>query len=202
VGEDVLVMQLRGGEIWGKVPPCFGGPWDGPPPCYYYLSLLPRFKRWIMLCLDDRNPCVQQLVRAGVEWRRNGTTKERVALSVYARNYALSRSSWARVGLYLSPYPKKFFTFLGAELPTWERMDWAYRFYLEFGPHENCVPSEEYQRRVMDWWDPKPEIVRLVTDSNCTWQLADSPNWSWKCEDTAHKTEKYGGATWHSYCRP
>jgi hypothetical protein len=201
--EDTVAMQVRSGDIWRPMPAWTGAPHYGQPPCYFYLSLLPRFRRSIVLAIDDANPCVSRLVAAGAEWRRNGTEADRVALSAYSRNFVLSRSSFSRIALYLSPYPKKFYTFLGAELSPWDSSAWAYGFFRDFGPHENCVPSLVYQRAVMDWWEPPragSATMRLILNASCEWQQAMHSNWSSLCENPPHALKGFWGCVPRSYC--
>jgi hypothetical protein len=125
------------------------------------------------------NPCANLAIANGAVFKRADFMTD-FATMVWARNLVLSRSSFARAALYLSPFPKNFYVFHGyPNLINARWNDFRTRF-LEHGDHWECRASKEYLDLIVPngtgaWNSDDAQRTMLLTD-RCTWhrvRLAD-----------------------------
>jgi hypothetical protein len=154
---SVLAIHVRGGDIFTD----FFAPWAyGQPPCQFYFDAI-RMDDHTSIHLfsqDKLNPCVDGILQeANVVWTPQSLDIE-IALMLSAKRFVLSRSSFARALVYLSPVTKVFYT---CGYP-WQDM----------GPHFECSPTLPYQRLVLDrWWNTRKQIDSIRTASCGLWAV-------------------------------
>jgi hypothetical protein len=134
------------------------------PPCIFYRTIVGEFKRSILVTIGG-NPCHDEAVgMSGVEWWK-GTAFQDLATMVYAHNFASARSTFASMALYLSPFRKtRLWTFDDESLGlAWQNM-------ADFGPHVNCVATDEMRRIEIFGWSSNIDQIASIKNGTCTFQ--------------------------------
>lgn len=183
IDNDTLILNMRSGDIFeGR-----GHSDYVQPPCFFYTDLIQHFKNVeIVTTSDQKNPCINAAINAGAKYSGWISGREDLSRMIYAKNLVLSRSSFPRAALYLSPIKKQFWVFHGVENRGWNHFDWAKRFFFEFGPHTNCVASKGFTPLLEDFHNSEKQI-QLIKSEKCRWQKADSENYSDNCSIPSHR---------------
>jgi hypothetical protein len=179
IDDTTLVLSFRGGDIFTAPDPVVVFDYQQPV-CHFYTDVVRYFRRrfgkhaaiWAV-SEDDANPCLNASLALGAVFA-GGSPMDDAALLIYAPNLVLSRSSFARSALWLSPYPKNFWVFDGQpESIENETYDFRKRF-LEHGEHWDCAPSQEYIETCVGQWGPTmeklAEQIEILKNETCNWR--------------------------------
>jgi hypothetical protein len=168
VPDDTVVMSMRGADVTGKNPP--GNYWQ--PPCSYYTDVQKQFRHSIVLCQDWTNPCVNVSVSKGAVFDP-GTFMTAFSKLLWAKNVVLSRSSFPRAALYMSPFRKNFYVFEGDVNSINGRWNMFVVRFLEHGDHWECLASDEYKQEIVPGgvgrWRASKEQMELLQRDKCNW---------------------------------
>jgi hypothetical protein len=156
---SVLAVHLRAGDVFRN---WFGMSLYGQPPCSFYLDVIKNDNHSSVRVFadDSNNPCLGPILKTNnATWVRQ-SLQEDIALMLSAQRMALARSSFSRSMFYLSPVDKIAYTFGYA---------WA-----DLGPHYDCIPTEEYQTFVLNYWSNfhNQKGLELVKNAKCD-------HWAW-----------------------
>jgi hypothetical protein len=168
ISGNTLVMSMRSGDIFAKTQQN-GESNYGQPCCQYYLDAMERDKghdNVLVVSEDSANPCLQLCLDRGAVFHPHTPWRDDLAILLWAERLVLSRSTFMRLAMYLSPVRKTWYHFGGLDIvdagcgPVW--------YYLQpLGPHWHCIPSADYQKEVILDWNVN-KTSRLLRD-NCTW---------------------------------
>jgi hypothetical protein len=93
---------------------------------------------------------------------------------IWAKDFALSRSSFARAALYLSAVRKNFFVFEGEANSINGRWNTFTGRFLEHGDHWECLASSEYHRLIIPHgigaWRANATQKEFLTRDVCAWK--------------------------------
>jgi hypothetical protein len=149
--------MIRGGDVFQN--PRLNA---GQPPCYFFTAVMAQLARTILITMGG-NPCHDEMIRLGAEWWQGDIWHDQ-AVMIWARNFVLTRSSFALMPLYLSPFKKNLWTFADDTM-------WAQFGDLgEFVPHQRCDPREEYKRLVLFSWRASKEQIEMIHNETCTFR--------------------------------
>jgi hypothetical protein len=179
IDDTTLVLSFRGGDIFRAPDPVVVFDYQQPV-CHYYTDVVRYFRKkfgdgvriWAV-SEDYANPCLNESIALGAEFV-GGSILDDAATLVYAPNLVLSRSSFARTGLWLSPFPKNFWVFDGdPESIYTEKYDFRKRF-LEHGEHWECTPLAHYRDNCVGQWGPTmerlEEQIEILKNDRCIWK--------------------------------
>lgn len=138
LGNDVLVMHVRSGDIF-----TLKRKWAflnyEQPPCKYYKDVM-GWKKWssvLVLAQDRANPCVDDLVKRGALYRRRSVMED-LTLMLNAKALVASKGTFGMAVALLSYHLRELYTF---------NMDG-----LWMGDHWNCDPTELYKAEMINKW--------------------------------------------------
>jgi hypothetical protein len=181
IPSDTVVMSIRGGDIIHRNQPKVQSDyWQ--PPCSFYTDVQKMFKNTIVYSADFLNPCVNVTLQNGAVFG-SGDFMDAIASFVWAENFVISRSSFARAALYLSAVKKNFYVFEGDPDSINGRFNKFFYRFLEHGDHWNCWASKEYRDWVipkgMGNWSASPNQLESLLRDRCTWTRVTIANRSW-----------------------
>jgi hypothetical protein len=168
ISENTLVMNFRGGDIFQdeNAP---GHQIYGQPCCQYYLDAMKRddgHDNVLLMSEDLANPCIPYCINQGAIWHIHTSWRIDMAILLWARRIVLSRSTFMRPVMYLSPVTKVWYDFGGLNI-TDCGCGKVWYYVQPFGPHWRCIPSNDYQRDIILSWNIN-KMRRIITE-NCTW---------------------------------
>jgi hypothetical protein len=158
---DMLVVMLRGGDIMELKPPTKP---IGQPPCMFYREIIRGFRRVVLVTVGG-NPCHDEIMgMKGVEWW-NGSLFEDISVIAHSHNFAAARSSFAFMGMYLSPFRKR-------QIWTFDDETYAQSCgnAADFQPRTECVASKEFRRIVIQGGSPKNRQIAEILTGSCIWR--------------------------------
>jgi hypothetical protein len=192
VTDDTLAVHLRGGdEARLRTRSADQNQQYGPPPCYYFVSVIRQFNDSLLLTdgmsEDGRwNPCHNLILQAGAK-ATEGDLRRDFARMIWSRYFVLSVSTLSYAALWMSPEEKTFWTFnnffqIRDVAPAHPLGSFKY-----VGDHWNCIASRDYTAAVLQSWGATDEQnARLVTDK-CTWtDVPGIPEDTWPLRHVRH----------------
>jgi hypothetical protein len=181
IPDDTVVLSIRGSDVFPideHLSPT--NYWQ--PPCDFYTKIQRRFNKSIVVSTDFRNPCVKVAQRNGAKFVHESGIDDFATL-VYAKNLALSRSSFTKAAMYMSPFHKNFYVFEGDPESINDRYFGFMERFLEHGSHWNCRASKAYQRLIIPdgWgnWTANATQRELLLTDRCRCERVDINKISW-----------------------
>jgi hypothetical protein len=193
IPSDTVVMHIRGADVFGpprKIPSHY---WQ--PPCRFYTDVQRYFDHTIVYSVDFVNPCVNVTLRNGAVLG-NGSAADAFASLVWAENFVLSRSSFARAALYMSAVKKNFYVFEGDPDSINSGVSMFFYRYLEHGDHWNCVASQNYRNRIVPNrfgnWSAAPDQLAFMLIDECEWTRATIADRSYSPREPVENDSGWG----------
>jgi hypothetical protein len=136
ISKNTLVMSFRSGDIF-RSGSLLGRANYGQPCCQFYLDAMERDRGHdsVLLVSEDlRNPCVQMCMNRGAVLHPHISWRNDLSVLIWAERLVLSRSTFLRPAMYLSPVAKTWYNFGGLDImdcgcaPVWHLLQ-------PLGPH-------------------------------------------------------------------
>jgi hypothetical protein len=167
IPDDTVVLHMRGGEMMSLGSP--GNYWQ--PPCSFYTNIQKQYSHTILLSQDTLNPCVEIAIKQGAVWQR-GDFMDAFTTMVWAKNLAISRSSFCKASLYMSAVRKNFYVFEGDSNSINGRWNTFTGRFLDHGDHWDCLASNEYHQMIVPddvgIWNANATQKEFLTRDVCT----------------------------------
>jgi hypothetical protein len=170
ITDSTLVMHVRGGDIF---PPAPAVPpnWYGQPMCQYYTDAMDKDRakgsdRVIIVSYDRRNWCIPVCEKKGAVHVRGSLAMDFSTL-VHAKRMVLSRSTFSRAAMYLSPVEKIWYNFGSMGLLDVSLDDRNHHIWTALGPHDYCAGDYGFEKYVVLRW--RPDVYHKVLTDKCAW---------------------------------
>jgi hypothetical protein len=172
INHTTLVMHFRGGDNMIRS----RSRYYGQPVCSFYteaMDLDQGHDKVLIVWEDMLNPCVRVCMEKGAVRGRRSSYIHDFSILLWSKRLVLSRSTFSRAAMYLSPHKRIWYVFGGLD-PTDPGRGTGWHVWRPLGEHWHCEPSKEFQIEVMENWG-KSNIPRLLTD-RCNWFRAFGQN--------------------------
>ena len=150
LGDDVLVMHVRSGDIFSLKRKWAYFNYEQPP-CKYYKDVMER-RNWssvILLAQDNANPCVDYLIKCGALYQQRPVLED-LTVMLNAKALVTAKGTFGMAVALLSYHLRELFTFNNEA--RW------------MGDHWNCVPTELYKAEMVNKWTQSRRQMRILTN--------------------------------------
>ena len=140
--DDTLVIHIRNGDLFQ------GKSWMLPPPLAYYLEIIQKYKKTLVVAEQGNNPVVPALQRLGIKIQ-SSTVEEDFSTLLRAKNLAISCGTFAVTAALCSTNIKNVYCF-------------NYPYVKEKDITTHVINGENY----LTSWENTPEQLKFILEYN------------------------------------